>query len=49
MKRNVMITSRGSPRRMPRQMLLKRPSWCLLEMMSQMALKKALIFSMVLS
>lgn len=48
MKRNVMITSRGSPRRMPRQMLLKRPSWCLLEMMSQMALKKALIFSMVL-
>lgn len=42
-----MITRRGSPRRMPRQMLLKRPSWCLVEMMSQMALKNMLIFSMV--
>lgn len=34
--------------RTPRQMVLKRPSWCLVEMMSQMVLKKELIFSMLL-
>lgn len=48
MKRNVMTTSSGSPKRMPRQMVLKRPSWCLVKMVSQMILKKELIFSMVL-
>lgn len=43
-----MATSTGSARMTPRQMVLKRPCSCLFKMVSQMALKKELIFSMVL-
>lgn len=48
MKRSMRTTSSGSPRIMPRHTVLKRPSWCLVRMVSQMALKKALIFPMAL-
>uniref|UniRef100_A0A5F9CHC6 Uncharacterized protein n=1 Tax=Oryctolagus cuniculus TaxID=9986 RepID=A0A5F9CHC6_RABIT len=47
MKTRVRSTSSGSPSRMPRQMVLKMPSWCLTKMVSHMELKKALILSMV--
>lgn len=43
-----MTTSSGSARMTPRQMVLKRPCSCLFKMVSQMAFKKELIFSMVL-
>lgn len=48
MKRRVRIINNGSPRRTARQTVLKTPSSFLVTMVSQMELKKELIFSMVL-
>lgn len=47
-KKRMRIINNGSPRRTARQIVLKMPSWCLVRMVSQIELKKELIFSIVL-